>query len=53
MPFGDPRTVVRERVMAVTPFDEKEAADQQSILARIDSGEPLFRTAPRRRPRST
>jgi 8-oxo-dGTP pyrophosphatase MutT (NUDIX family) len=46
MPFGDPRTAVRERVLAVTPHDEKEAADQQAILAWIDSGEPLFRTAP-------
>ena len=46
MPFGDPRTVVRERVMAVTPFDEKETADQQAILTWIDSGERLFRTAP-------
>lgn len=46
MSLDDPRTVVRERVMAVTPFDEKEAADQQAILAWIDSGEPLFRIAP-------
>lgn len=46
MPFGDPRTVVRERVLAVTPFDAKETADQQAILTWIDSGERLFRTVP-------
>jgi 8-oxo-dGTP diphosphatase len=41
----DPRGVVRERVAAVSPADEKEAADQAAILSWIDSGAPLFRVA--------
>jgi 8-oxo-dGTP diphosphatase len=40
----DPRTVVRDRVLAVTPADDWEAADQAAILDWIDSGAPLFRT---------
>ena len=53
----DPRTVVRERVTAVSPADEKEAADQAAILSWIDSGAPLFRIAkpatPKMKPRIT
>lgn len=41
----DPRTVVRERVLAVGPAEEKEAADQAAILSWIDSEAPLFRVA--------
>ena len=41
----DPRMVVRDRVLAVTPADDKEAADQAAILRWIDSGAPLFRMA--------
>lgn len=41
----DPRLVVRDRVMAVTPVDDRETADQEAILEWIDSGVPLFRTA--------
>ena len=41
----DSRVVVRERVTAVIPFDDKEAADQAAILDWIDSGAPLFRVA--------
>lgn len=37
--------MVRDRVMAVTPADDREAADQEAILDWIDSGAPLFRTA--------
>lgn len=40
----DPRTVVRDRVLAVIPADDWEAADQAAILDWIDSGAPLFRT---------
>jgi 8-oxo-dGTP diphosphatase len=40
----DPRTVVRDRVLAVIPVDEREAADRAEILEWIDSGAPLFRT---------
>lgn len=40
----DPRAVVRGRVKAVVPFDERESADQADILGWIDSGAPLFRT---------
>ena len=42
----DPRTVVRDRVLAVIPADDREAADQAAILEWIDSGAPLFRTVP-------
>jgi hypothetical protein len=42
----DPRTVVRDRVLAVIPVDDREAADQAAILEWIDSGAPLFRTVP-------
>lgn len=41
---GDPCTVVRDRVLAVTPVDDREAADQAAVLEWIDSGAPLFRT---------
>jgi 8-oxo-dGTP diphosphatase len=40
----DPRTVVRDRVLAVIPVDDREAADRAEILQWIDSGAPLFRT---------
>lgn len=37
------RAVVREHVVGVTPFDDREAADRQWMLEWIDSGAPLFR----------
>jgi 8-oxo-dGTP diphosphatase len=40
----DPRTVARDRVLAVVPVDDREAADRAEILEWIDSGAPLFRT---------
>jgi 8-oxo-dGTP diphosphatase len=42
---ADPRAITRNRVLAVRPFDGKEAADQAEILRWIDSGAPLYRTA--------
>lgn len=45
MPDDDPRIAVRNRVMAVNPADDREAADRAEILDWIDSGAPLFRTA--------
>jgi 8-oxo-dGTP diphosphatase len=41
----DPRVVVRDHVRAVSPLDDREAADQADILGWIESGAPLFRTA--------
>jgi 8-oxo-dGTP diphosphatase len=41
----DPRSAVRDRVLAVTPVDDREAAVQEAILDWIASGVPLFRTA--------
>jgi 8-oxo-dGTP pyrophosphatase MutT (NUDIX family) len=46
----DPRAIARNRVLAVRPADEKEAADQAEILRWIDSGAPLYRTAGPDRP---
>ncbi len=37
---------VRSIVAAITPFDDRERADQRSTLEWIDSGAPLWRTAP-------
>jgi 8-oxo-dGTP pyrophosphatase MutT (NUDIX family) len=39
----DPRSVVRDLVAGVSPFDELEAADRQWMLDWIESGAPLFR----------
>src|SRR5215469_17884616 len=41
----DPRVIVRDHVRAVSPLDDREAADQADIIGWIDSGAPLFRTA--------
>ena len=46
MPGDDVRALVSELVAAVDPCDEREAADQEDILAWIASGQQLFRTAP-------
>jgi 8-oxo-dGTP diphosphatase len=40
-----PRAIARNRVLAVRPSDEKEAADQAEILRWVNSGAPLYRTA--------
>lgn len=45
VPDDDPRLAVRNRVMAVSPADDRETADRAEILDWIDSGAPLFRTA--------
>ncbi|TDD62597.1 NUDIX domain-containing protein [Actinomadura darangshiensis] len=39
-----PRAVVWDLVAAVTPFDEREAADRRWMLDWIESDAPLFRT---------
>lgn len=44
MATDDARVIVRDRVAAVSPFDAKEAGDQEDILKWIASGAPLFRT---------
>lgn len=44
MHASDPRAVVRDRVLAVNPFDDREAADQADVIGWISSGAPLFRT---------
>jgi 8-oxo-dGTP diphosphatase len=45
-PADDPRDAARSLAAAVRPLDPKEADDQARILAWIDSGAQLFRTAP-------
>ncbi len=40
------RTLVADLVAAVSPLDQREAADQADILGWIASGQPLFRTVP-------
>jgi 8-oxo-dGTP diphosphatase len=43
---GDPRTVVRELVAGIAPYDDHEAQDRATTLEWVRSGAPLFRTAP-------
>ncbi len=50
MPTGGAEQLARERVHAlvdaITPLDERERVDRRDVLAWIDSGAPLWRTAP-------
>ena len=46
MPDSVIRRLAADLVAGVSPFDEREAADQAGILAWIASGQPLFRTQP-------
>jgi len=43
---GDPRTVVRDLVAGIAPYDDHEAQDRAATLEWVRSGAPLFRTAP-------
>jgi len=41
-----PRSVVRDQVSAVPPYDRRETDDQVAILKWVGSGAPLFRLRP-------